>query len=406
MAISQQTSNAKLPTRRAKAPRRDTETPLSREGGGRDGPGPSLRRLKILHVVRQFKPSEGGLETYVKELATRQAAKHEVTVLTLNRVFGDPRRLAGAEACDGFSVRRVPFLGYRRLFLPRVGPELLRGYDVVHLHAADQLLDLVSALGRLNPVRMFMTTHGLFFHTENLALIKRLYLRSITKWSLSRAEAVFAVSMNDAAILEDVGIESVLLRNPVVPLGDFLCAGQDLLYVGRISANKRVGALIDFMAHVAAECPSTTLHIVGQDNEGLWPGLAAAVARHKLENNVVYHGFLDGAALAGLARTCGFTVSASRYEGFGLSVVEGMSVGLLPCMHNNAAFEETRKLSGCGLLTDFDDPAGAARDFLQWMPQVQKTDREKAVGFAHGQSWDSVVRAYERHYWADGPSAS
>ena len=364
------------------------------------------RRLRVLHVVRQFKPSEGGLETYVAELATRQASSHEVTVLTLNRVFGDPKRLAEVEKLGGVTVLRVPFFGYRRLFLPRVVPELLRGYDVVHVHAADQLLDIVSAIARLIPIRLFMTTHGLFFHTENLALVKRLYLRSITKWSLSRAQAIFAVSMNDASILKAAGVKPVLLRNPVVPLGDFLCEGRDLLYVGRISANKRIGALIDFMAHVVPRCPSISLHIVGQDNERLWQDLSAAVARRKLENNVVYHGFLDAAALADLAKTCGFTVSASRYEGFGLSVVEGMSVGLLPCMHANAAFEETHRLSGCGLLTDFDDPSAAARAFLEWMPQVQKIDREKAVEFAQGQSWNSVVRAYERHYLAEEPLKS
>jgi alpha-1,3-mannosyltransferase len=366
----------------------------------------SGRRLRVLHVVKQFEPSSGGLETYVKELATRQAMTHDVTILTLDRVFGHNTGLPEHERIDGLTVVRVPFVGYRRLFLPRVGPAKLRGYDVVHVHAADQLLDIASAISRLSPLRLFMTTHGLFFHTENLALIKKLYLRSVTKWSLSRTEAVFAVSMNDASILEAVGIGSVLLRNPVVPIGDFMCQGQDLLYVGRISANKRIGALIDFMAHVVPKCPSISLHIVGQDNENLWRDLSNAVERHNLRNNVVYHGFLDAAALADLAATCGYTVSASRYEGFGLSVVEGMSVGLLPCMHANAAFEETFRLSGCGLLTDFDDSCAAAQAFLDWMPQVRQSERAKAVEFARAQSWDSVVQAYESHYLADRPSAS
>jgi len=354
--------------------------------------------LKILHVVRQFKPSEGGLETYVKELATRQAAGHDVTVLTLDRVFGSQRRLAKVDKIGDVTIVRVPFIGYRRLFLPMIGPGQFKGYDIVHVHAADQLLDIIAAIGRFTPVRLFMTTHGLFFHTENLALIKKLYLRSITKWSLSRAEAIFAVSMNDASILETAGIESVLLRNPVVPLGDFMCEGRDLLYVGRISANKRVGALIDFMAHLVPKCPSITLHIVGTDNEELWRELSAAVARQGLENNVIYHGFLDAEALTALAKTCGFTVSASRYEGFGLSVIEGMSIGLLPCMHANAAFQETFQLSGCGLLTNFDDPLQAAEDFAEWFSKARPEARSAAMRFAQKQTWEVVLDEYERHY--------
>jgi alpha-1,3-mannosyltransferase len=274
----------------------------------------------------------------------------------------------------------------------------------VHVHAADQLLDIVSAISRLTRAKLFMTTHGLFFHTETLALVKKIYLRTITRWSLSRAQAIFAVSRNDATTLQKVGIESILLRNPVVPLGDFICEGEDLLYVGRLSDNKRIGALIEFMAHLVPVNPSISLHIVGQDNERLWPALSGAVARQNLQSNVIYHGYLDAAALADVAKTCGFTVSASRYEGYGLSVVEGMSVGLLPCMHANSAFEETYRLSGCGLLTNFDDPSCAARAFLDWYPQVERNDREKAVRFARAQSWESVVPAYERHYLADRPA--
>jgi alpha-1,3-mannosyltransferase len=356
------------------------------------------RRLRVLHVVRQFEPSGGGLETYVKELATRQAAKHDVTVLTLNRVFGDGRRLTEVEKIANITVARVPFVGFRRLFLPFVGPSTVKNYDIVHVHAADQLLDIVAAMSRLTPAKLFMTTHGLFFHTETLASVKKIYLRTITKWSLSRTQAIFAVSMNDASTLKKVGIESVLLRNPVVPLGDFICEGEDLLYVGRISANKRIGALIKFMAHLVRARPSISLHIVGQDNEKLWPDLSDAIARQNLQNNIIYHGFLDAAALVDIAKICGFTVSASRYEGFGLSVVEGMSVGLLPCMHANAAFEETFQLSGCGLLTNFDDPSGAARAFLDWFPQVRRIDREKAAKFAHAQTWESAILAYEKHY--------
>jgi alpha-1,3-mannosyltransferase len=355
-------------------------------------------RLKILHVVRQFDPSKGGLETYVRELASRQAATDEVTVLTLNRVFGSFVHLPAFEQGDTFRVVRIPFIGVRRLFLPFVRPALLRGHDVIHIHAADQLLDVIAALSLFMPLRLFMTTHGLFFHTDVLAGVKKAYLRTITKWGLGRTQGVFAVSTNDAETLKGVGITSTILLNPVVPLGDFICEGKDLLYVGRLSPNKRIDALIAFMAEIVPQQPALKLHIVGSDHENLWPGLAALVARHALQENVAYHGFLEANELNDVAKTCGFTISASRYEGFGISVIEGMSVGLLPVMHDNAAFRETFERSGCGLLTDFDDPARAARDFAAWCGGVTQQDREKAARFARAQGWDAVVEAYRRHY--------
>lgn len=371
-----------------------------RDSGPQDSTA-AERRLKVLHVVRQFDPSTGGLETYVKELASRQSATFDVTVLTLNRVFGSQLRLPPLEQTDRFNVIRIPFVGFRRLFLPFFGPSLLKSYDVVHVHAADQLLDVTAAMIRLTAAKLFMTTHGLYFHTETLATLKKVYLRTISKWSLGRTQAIFAVSRNDASTLKGVGIESVLLRNPIVPLGDFICEGKDLLYLGRISANKRLDALIAFMAHLVNQHPSISLHIVGGDNEKLWTSLAEEVARRNLQNNILYHGYLDRAALIGVAKSCGFTVSASRYEGFGLSVIEGMSVGLVPCMQANAAFQETHRLSGCGLLTDFHEPLRAAKDFAQWFPNISRKDRMKAARFAHAQSWEAIIDIYHQHYLRD-----
>ncbi|MGE0652007.1 MAG: glycosyltransferase family 4 protein [Alphaproteobacteria bacterium] len=355
--------------------------------------------LKILHVVRQFEPSKGGLETYVRELASRQAATDDVTILTLNRIFfGGPERLPAFEQGDKYRIVRVPFVGNRHLFFPFVRPALLRGYDVIHIHAADQLLDVIAGLSLFMPLRLFMTTHGMYFHTDSLARIKRAYLRTITKFSLGRTRGVFAVSTNDAQILASAGIGSVTLLNPVVTLGDFICDGKDLLYVGRLSANKRVDALVAFMAEAVRRQPTLILHIVGTDNENLSPGLAELVASQGLEKNVIFHGFLETDALVEVAKTCGFIISASSYEGFGISIIEGMSVGLLPVMHDNAAFRETFERSGCGLLTDFDDPAQAARDFAAWRGTITRTEQERAARFARAQGWDAVVDVYFRFY--------
>lgn len=361
----------------------------------------TARRLKILHVVRQFDPSVGGLETYVKELVARQAATCEVTVLTLNRIFGDPSRLSASQRLENSTVIRVPFIGGRRLFLPFVRPALLKDYDAIHIHGADQLLDTIAVMSVFMPLRLYMTTHGLYFHTEVLANVKKAYLKTITKWSLGRARAVFAVSSNDAATLEGAGVRATILHNPIVPLGNSICEGKDLLYVGRLSANKRIDALISFMAKLVDEHPTLTLHIVGADHENAWPGLLSTIERESLQDNVRYHGYLDAGRLLDIAMNCGFTVSASRYEGFGLSVIEGMSIGLLPFVHRNAAFEETVNRSGCGRLTDFDDPAQAAREFAAWHDSITREDRERAARFGRSQSWDAVVDTYRRHYSTD-----
>ena len=41
--------------------------------------------LRVLHVVRQYPPSVGGLEEYVRQLVEKQSGSSHVTVLTLDR---------------------------------------------------------------------------------------------------------------------------------------------------------------------------------------------------------------------------------------------------------------------------------------------------------------------------------
>jgi alpha-1,3-mannosyltransferase len=116
------------------------------------------------------------------------------------------------------------------------------------------------------------------------------------------------------------------------------------------------------------------------------------------QGRATYHGFLSREDLAELLLRCGYIVSASQYEGYGLSIVEGMSVGLLPVMHDNAAFREIRELSGCGLICNFDVPAEAAEAFTRWRANRTLVDRKRAAEFAHAQSWDIVESTVESYY--------
>lgn len=356
------------------------------------------RKLRIAHLVRQYHPSVGGLETYVAQLVQRQSARHRVYIITLNRVFGSKARFRAVERSGRAIIIRVPYLGVRQFFIPFLGPGLLDRFDLKHVHATDQLLDLLCLVGRFRKLLYFATTHGLFFHTPRLRRIKQLYFRVVTRRSLSASRAVFAVSENDLAIVESIGIDAVLLRNPIVPLGDFIVDGTDLIYIGRIAANKRIDRLIEFAAQLAEQDPDITLHIVGADPDGLWSALAERAKGSAAGERVRYHGYLASYELQTLVRSCGYIVSASEYEGFGLSIVEGMSVGLLPVLNDNAAFRETHRLSHCGLICDFGQPREAAAAFLRWRETIGAGDRARAAAFAHAQSWDAVERTIEDHY--------
>jgi alpha-1,3-mannosyltransferase len=271
-------------------------------------------------------------------------------------------------------------------------------YDVIHIHGTDQLLDGIALSAFYHKKPFCLTTHGLYFHTETFHTIKKLYLRTITRWALQRAFAIFAVSQSDADTLKTVGLDPVVMRNPIVPIQGVFSEGKDLLYLGRLSQNKRVGKLIDWLSQIHNRGYKGQLHIVGNDPEGLQKDYEAQARALKVSDQVHFHGFIDADRLAELCRRSAYCVSASRYEGYGLAMVEAMSAGVLPVMHDNAAFRETHTLSGCGLVTDFDDINKAADDFMAYQAQVSLQDRQKAQHYALSQSWDSVVERLNDYY--------
>ena len=90
-----------------------------------------------------------------------------------------------------------------------------------------------------------------------------------------------------------------------------------MLYVGTAERRKGFDTLLDAMSLVARDRPDLSL-VVTTRLDGFTP---AANVR------VVELGFVDDDLLAALYRGCTLLAFPSRYEGFGLPVIEAMSYG-------------------------------------------------------------------------------
>ncbi len=140
--------------------------------------------LAIVHVVRRYAPLLGGTETYVRDLAEAQARQgHRVTVLTLDHdVTGvDRGRLPSREERAGVRVVRVPASergGSRITSRPwRLVREVTRA-DVVHIHDIRFMTGTTCLAARLRGRRVILHTHGLIFHTQWAARLKRFLIRA------------------------------------------------------------------------------------------------------------------------------------------------------------------------------------------------------------------------------------
>src|SRR5258708_38766732 len=103
--------------------------------------------MNIVHVVRQFRPAVGGIESVVEELASAQvAAGHKVRIVTLNRLFKATQNgvLPAHDVVNGAEIIRISFFGSPRYPLAPSAIKWIRDADIVHVHGIDFFVDFLA----------------------------------------------------------------------------------------------------------------------------------------------------------------------------------------------------------------------------------------------------------------------
>jgi glycosyltransferase involved in cell wall biosynthesis len=224
-----------------------------------------------------------------------------------------------------------------------VGMDRMFG-DIDVLHATEHLLP------RLKTIRSVFTLHDLIFQFDpdshkplNIAFLKTMMPRFLTA-----ADAIIAVSENtkrDAINLYGIPADKIHVIyegvNPrFTPITDpdrlseirtkYRLPGRFILHVGTIEPRKNLPLLFE----VAAQ---TNEHIVVAGKLGwLTDPILAQVKELGVEDRVTFTGFIDDDDLPALISTANVLAMPSKYEGFGLPILEAMACGT-PVVASNAA---------------------------------------------------------------------
>jgi glycosyltransferase involved in cell wall biosynthesis len=155
---------------------------------------------------------------------------------------------------------------------------------------------------------------------------------------------------------------------PVVPNGVDLEAAaaapdprrSDVLFVGRLIAEKRVDLLVRAIAAVARERPRVRCLVVGDGPER--PALDALLDRLGLQRNVQLLGRVGEGEVPGLMAASRVLVLPSAREGYGIAVVEAQAAGLVPIVARGefSAATDLVRDGVDGLLVEPDPEAIAA----------------------------------------------
>ncbi|WP_067130315.1 glycosyltransferase family 4 protein [Microtetraspora malaysiensis] len=129
--------------------------------------------------------------------------------------------------------------------------------------------------------------------------------------------------------------------SPVVrPIADMPVRGEPaLVYVGRLVGHKRIDRVVDLAADLRAAWPGLAVHVVGRGPE-LDP-LARRARERGVTERVRLHGYLAEPEKNAVIKAAVLNVTASEFEGWGLTVIEAAALGVPTVAYDVAGLRDS-----------------------------------------------------------------
>lgn len=361
--------------------------------------------MEIVHVIRQYAPSVGGLEDSVYNLCQHlsRAQNVKVRVVTLNRVFTAPdTALPAEEIIDGVRITRISYFGSKRYPIAFGILKAIKGADIVHVHAIDWFFDFLAWTKPLHRIPLIASTHGGFFHTQFAAKLKKIYFQTITRISCHAYTTICASSENDATTFRKVAGNKVITIENGVNIEKWQDSGsktleRKLIFVGRWSANKRIRMLLELLGELRKLNSEWELYICGIQGDDTLRSLQDLASKFDIAEAVHIFERPSEIQIKEQIRNVSYIASASSYEGFGLSIIEGLSSGLIPVLSPIAPFQKILKLLGFGFeIIPLTLPGSAAKieDAHKYSKESYIEMRRDCIALAKKYAWPNVAEQF------------
>ena len=168
-------------------------------------------------------------------------------------------------------------------------------------------------------------------------------------------------------------------------------APRTLLYVGRMDPYKNVTLLVEALAEIRRLCPfPVRLRVVGP-KDPRYPEAEQRAAELGLADAVEFTGFVSAEELAQAYREADLLTHPSRYEGFGLQLVEAMRAGLPVVCTDGGSQPEVA--GDAAVIVPRDDASALARAAASLLLDSDRMRHLQELGLARAPlfSWDRTA---------------
>lgn len=363
-------------------------------------------RVAVLNFREPQQSVAGGAEEYAWQVGRHMVAQGASVHFLTSREPGQP----AAETRDGIELRRMGNRYLVHLLVPLW--LLLRGrrFDVV--------IDCMNGIPFFAPVVTGRRTAvvSLVHHVHDRQFyaffprwlarvgcfvegpVARFLYRGTTTVTVSESSRTeLRERLGWRAPIEVIPNGSPIARPVATRVGGEEVAGDPVVaYLGRLVGHKRVERVVQLVADLGETWPGLHVHVVGRGPE--YEPLARGACALGLAGRVSMHGFLpepEKNAVLGAAR---LNVTASEFEGWGLTVIEAAALGVPTVAYDVAGLRDSVRHGVTGwLVRDGESLADVVDRALKELAdpvrraEIQRACRGWAAEFSWGRTGASMT---------------
>ncbi|HEY1016309.1 MAG TPA: glycosyltransferase family 4 protein [Herpetosiphonaceae bacterium] len=165
-----------------------------------------------------------------------------------------------------------------------------------------------------------------------------------------------------------------------------------LLFVGQLTPRKGYDLALRAMPAILREHPAATLLMVSGINHAERAEVERIGAELGIADHIAFLGRVDDTALVNLFRACDAYLTPTRYEGFGLTLLEAMAAEAPIVASNIPVVSEIVSDGENGLLADYDSAEAVAAAALRILGDQALQARLRAGGRRTCEIWYNPTR--------------
>jgi len=364
-------------------------------------------------LTLRYYPALGGVETRALEVTTRLADKYDLKVVTSDLKMERPfQRLSEREHLTEY--KGVPIVRLKgKKFLPVEGygvrlkglEPALEGSEMIHCHTyGAHQTDKAVKFAEIENIPSLLTTHLHPSTHSHHKMLRSLYDGLVGKKTFQRCTHIITITeMERDYIFKRFGIpkEKMTAIPNGIDLKQFKDLGHEreensLLFVGRLSPVKRLDLMLRALARVKKKIPDVKLKIIGRD-WGVKKQLMQQAKELSIMDNIEFLEEVPFDTLVEHYNRAKLFVLTSRYEAFGITIMEAIGCGTPGVVTSVGGTPEVVGDSGRLCREDASDVAENIIDVLTH-PEKYSQLKENTVKRRKLFDWDIIAERVQKLY--------